>query len=55
MEARFFHLDSMDANYANLEGINAISNRIHRSTKDWLPKTGWCSGSRDPATMHRHT
>lgn len=20
-----------------------------------VPKTGWCSGSTDPATMHRHT
>lgn len=37
MERRLFHLDSMDADYANLEGINAISNnRIHRTTKDWL-------------------
>lgn len=50
METWLLPLHSIGADYANLEGINAISNNIHRSTKNWL-----VSGSTDPSIMHRHT
>lgn len=50
METWLFHLDSMDADYANLEQIYAMSNSIHRSTKNLLEL-----GIFRPRKMHRHT
>lgn len=50
METWLLPLHSIGADYANLEGINAISNNIHRSTKNLL--VFWMYRPRNHAPPH---